>query len=464
MQEVKITMEEMTEKLPAMLQSLKEGTHLGNVVFLNGDTDTLLGVGVADNGSEDIREEASEDEGSSEEESSMQEIVVEDGYEPPNKRARREQDTVRDLARALQRLATKEDVHFATFHDIKALKLRAGDGVFSLATCTLAQLEPLAEPAPFGNLAENRTQTDETVRRALQIKRFSVVSFTPTTPQKKVTTFDRTVLDAVSAAEDSVFYGATDLRLLPHAINVYREGDHFARHVDTQRYPDLLGTVTFVAGDFDGGKLVVRHPTDASTKLSVVANRRNLTGVALRATCPHEVARVTRGLRVSATFDVCGTMSFDDRAGADLMRAVDAVFASHPDCRHLGLVLHHMYTAQDRQRGAYRSAFDQTLVHAAGSRGTLVPLQWTQNRFTPAPSDSDPRRITHNYVSTLSQADAAAYAGALFFSGREDHAGFTAVRDIQIAADHTGNESIEGHDNAIYLVTVLMVARQVAAS
>lgn len=447
-------MEALTSTLPNLMNSLEEGKLLGPVIVFCDDMNTTIGL---------THQTAEECKNDDDETSTFTEESDEQDQPPSKKRKVEESEENKKkqclkLVNELQNLAQYPDDHMDTFYGVQSLMVKVGKTILDVNSLSYEDWKEIAEPAPYGDLVANKTVYNETVRKALQIKDFSIESFK--VEKSEASTFEEAMIPFLKK-DNGVFPRATNIRLVPHAINVYGEGGHFARHVDTQRYPDMIGTLNLIMGTYKGGKFTVFHPTETAVRKNRLIIGSNRDGaiqcVFLRATCPHQVDPVESGVRVSITFDVCGTMNYYGEKSKELLTVVDGVLACHPDKTHVGITMQHMYTAQDIERRQFRSAYDHGLVEAAGTRGTLVSLVWKLNLEWDI--YDEPNRVHSNAVSTLNEQDAVTYKNALFFSGKGDELGFRAKYEHQQSAENTGNESMSGNTNATYLVTLLMIAR-----
>lgn len=482
-------METLVNTLPNMMNALEQGKTLGPLIVFCEHMESTIGLKhqtkevcanqeenedsgsgseASEQASGSTSEEESESENKESEETEERQLKrkrhAEKDDTPAKKRkvddsGKNQKKNCMALVEELQTLASHLDTHMDTCYDIKSLMLKVGDTVLDINSLSYDDFVPLAEPAPYGNLAANETVYDEKVRKALQIKHFSVHSFS--IKNAKATTFEKAMIPIITE-RGSTFDGATNVRLVPHAVNIYGKGDHFARHVDTQRYPDMIGTLNVIMGEYKGGRFTVFHPSDRDVqrnRLEVTSLKDGeMVALTLRATCPHQVDRVTSGTRISVTFDVCGTMNYYGAKCKALLSRVDEVLACHPAKTHVGITMQHMYTGQDIAQRHFRSAYDHALVEAAGSRGALVSLMWKLNIGWDA-NGNDENQVYSNAISTLNESDVSLYANALFFSGKDDDIGFRAKYQHQDDAEHCGNESMPGSTNATYLVTLLMIAR-----
>jgi hypothetical protein len=168
----------------------------------------------------------------------------------------------------------------------------------------VAWLTAHSEDAPFGDGAT--TKRDKTVRNAKRLVargKADVVGFDPAS-----------VLDAIEAALSPRCH--LDARL--EDVIVYPKGGKFARHKDTPRTPDLVGTlvvglpIAHEGGQFeivDGGK---PHVVDWSG----TPERGSVRWVALFSDLDHAIKPVTSGARVTLVY----SLSRSTRARTDAAR------------------------------------------------------------------------------------------------------------------------------------------------
>lgn len=188
----------------------------------------------------------------------------------------------------------------------------------------VAWLREHAEPAPFGHGGE--TKHDPSVRNAWRLKArhgATVAGFDPST-----------ILPAIEAALSPRYH--LDARL--EDVTLYEVGGKFARHKDTPRTQELVGTLVVAlpiahrGGAFtivDGGR------TRAIDWGSDDPDRQVLRWVALFGDVDHSVAEVTSGARVTLVY----SLSRSDRARVDpererrlaVVREAVATLAIAPD-------------------------------------------------------------------------------------------------------------------------------------
>lgn len=340
------------------------------------------------------------------------------------------------------------------------------EGMITIGTASVDIYDPktLAElirkhgkPACFGDMASNTTVHDPEVRSAIQVKDFSMICADED--------IEKVLLDRIKSeiADFNPFSQVRDVRVVPHALNLYEVGGHFTWHLDTQRTTDTVGTITILLGDYKGGELEVRYGSKSQGETGKYVayrygrnERKEFKVVAMLASCPHRVLPVTEGVRISVTFDVLGKMN--DVEGCHREFVEEARKYTVRDGKHgpAGIVLDHMYTADDIKNGSYRNPRDASLVQAAGEKGKCIQAYW--GRKLTVPAGDNEAGVEHNQLFSFDHHNFD-YADAVVFTGakRVEDVGTELMKTEVEYAEHTGNESREGYDDAVYRLTVLML-------
>jgi predicted 2-oxoglutarate/Fe(II)-dependent dioxygenase YbiX len=150
------------------------------------------------------------------------------------------------------------------------------------------------------------TLSDPTVRRGktMPADRFACMGLDLASTDV-LETIEKTLLAAASSNERVL--------AVPYTLNLYREGDHFAQHVDTPKDLSHLGSLVIALPQpFSGGELLVKDETYALQGKEQVAahgvptgeSHRLLEWVAFFADTEHSVARVSAGTRITLSYDL----------------------------------------------------------------------------------------------------------------------------------------------------------------
>lgn len=164
--------------------------------------------------------------------------------------------------------------------------------------------------APFGKGGE--TVYDTSIRDALQLK---AEKFELSIPQDK--------LDGILAEIKKGLDLETDVIAEPYSLNAYQKGGKFARHKDTPRGDDMLGTLVICLPSwFTGGKMTVSlgdetkeyfgNPSKYSWQEKEPPKPRIVEWCAFFADVDHEIHEVEEGVRITAAF----LLKRGDRASA----------------------------------------------------------------------------------------------------------------------------------------------------
>lgn len=87
-----------------------------------------------------------------------------------------------------------------------------------------------------------------------------------------------------------------------HSMLVYAPGQFFARHQDSEKADDMIGTlVVTLPSEFTGGELVIEQH---GTRISDHGSAGELSFVAFYGDCAHEVLPVTSGYRIALTYNL----------------------------------------------------------------------------------------------------------------------------------------------------------------
>lgn len=203
------------------------------------------------------------------------------------------------IVRALARLEVRGA--FSCLHRESAHGLGVDvDGVgrveLPLREASAEALISKATPSCFG--FRDQTRHDTTVRDSLEIAGDRV----HLDPHAWSRRFDRGLR---AVAEALGFPPGVEVTARLQKLVIYRAGDFFAPHRDTERDPSMRATlIVLLPGAYAGGALVVTHG-DRQVVYDTAAERRDqITFLGLYADCIHEIRPVTSGHRVALTYGV----------------------------------------------------------------------------------------------------------------------------------------------------------------
>ena len=256
------------------------------------------------------------------------------------------------------------------------------------------QLIAAAERAPYGRGSE--TVHDEKIRRTWQIDA-SRVRIGGRHWQESLSAIVAKAAAGLGVAEPMV---AEFYKLL-----VYREGDFFVSHRDTEKCPGMFATLVIVLPSiYTGGELAVRHQGREVTLDMHCEEPSEAAFAAFYADCVHEVLPIASGSRLTLIYN--------------LRRAACGPLPEAPDYRgeqdELAQLLHR-WAAGD---GA-PNALPEKLIY---------PLQ---HAYTPA-------ELSFGALKGADAAAAAVLKGAAVRSGCELHLALISIEESGIA-EHTGN-------------------------
>lgn len=161
---------------------------------------------------------------------------------------------------------------------------------------TSAQAQRLCEvarPARYGR--REQTLLDATVRDTWQIPRDRV--------RIEEQRWDRALAPVLESLRAELgLPPACELSARLHSMLVYAPGQFFARHQDSEKADDMIGTlVVTLPSVFAGGELVIEQH---GMKVTDRGSAQELSFVAFYGDCAHEVLPVTDGYRIALTYNL----------------------------------------------------------------------------------------------------------------------------------------------------------------
>lgn len=160
-----------------------------------------------------------------------------------------------------------------------------------------------------------------------------------------------------------------ELRAELQKLVLYEPGGFFRPHRDTERAPDMWGSLVVVLPcAHEGGELVVRHAgEEVCFDASAAASERQLAFIGFYADCVHEICPVRSGLRAVLTFSLHGEVApLAPPGGGE--EALRGALAEHiEDVDWLVLLLDHSYTRQ-------RSSWEDLKLEDSRRAGLLRQL------------------------------------------------------------------------------------------
>ena len=267
-------------------------------------------------------------------------------------------------------------------NDLRIDVERVGRLRFPITASTARKLCRQAQPAPYGVRA--RTLYDRRVRDGWEILP-SKLRIVESAWRRTLEPVLATVRGALGFPEDG------ELRAEFDKLLVYGPGQFFAKHKDSERSADMVGTlIVELPSEHEGGSVVVEHGSNALSFLEAPRGAAELGLVAFYADCLHEVKPVRAGHRVVLTFRLCHTAKRRWKAKpkpktavepADIDRLVERIgahfetprersYTRTPDERpdRLVYLLDHEYTQRslhwDRLKNADRLRVDALLQAA----------------------------------------------------------------------------------------------------
>ncbi|CAG8460674.1 2489_t:CDS:1 [Acaulospora colombiana] len=196
------------------------------------------------------------------------------------------------------------------------------------------------------------------------------------------------------------------LRAESYRLNIYAPGGHFKKHVDTPRGNDMVGSlVVCFPSEFEGGQLNVRHKEkNWEFNWETASNQsEQVQWAAFYSDCEHEILPVTKGYRVTLTYNLysektkaVGNVSVDLKALPFYHSLKLALQSSNflSGGGILGFCLQHAYPLT---KGEFRDTFgsslkgsDILLYEVARGLGLNVEIKAVYEvDFEPVEDDSD---------------------------------------------------------------------------
>ncbi len=219
------------------------------------------------------------------------------------------------------------------------------DGKRWLFPLTEVPVSEALEKAPFGKGEE--TVYDDSVRKTLQITP-GRVKFTNPHYQKELEKIARRAACALGVK--------TEVKAVFHKLLVYEEGSHFVEHRDAVHRDGMFGTLVIqFPSVFEGGELAVLHlgkkylfDQRHFDNNELISAGFGGTWVAFYGDCLHVVNRVTKGIRVVATYDLV-KVGAESNSGIPIVdnpsldKAIDAWVASEEGDDSIYVLCDHMY-------------------------------------------------------------------------------------------------------------------------
>lgn len=208
-----------------------------------------------------------------------------------------------DLVRMAQGCTIRNDVSYTKVPDANDTFIRAaGELVIANGTRKFRDIMlPKGVPSAFGDVRNQETRVDKSVRVASEIKKFEW--FTPSgevidNPARTFPEIGRIVTDI----SDRIMC-IEDVQLTPHKLNMYGKNGFFRKHTDHPQNPaTTIGTLVIVLPtEFSGGCFQLDQWRNDPVK---IGQSDDVQACAFISTVPHEVNPVYSGCRVTLTYTI----------------------------------------------------------------------------------------------------------------------------------------------------------------
>lgn len=171
----------------------------------------------------------------------------------------------------------------------------------------------------------------------------------------------------------------TELEAELHSFLIYGEGQFFLPHQDSEKHPEMVGTlVVLLPSTHSGGELVI---DDGGEAVAYRAKRKDLNLVAFYADRRHEVRPVQTGYRLALTFNLLRKAT-SVTAGLEVAHPVAQKIREHFSTENfnefsgrslgqperLAFLLDHEYTQRSLIAGALKGTDAEARCHSASCR------------------------------------------------------------------------------------------------
>lgn len=211
-------------------------------------------------------------------------------------------------------------------------------------------LAGVAEVAPYGK--GPATLIDPAVRRCMQIDAEKWAMVDGQWPE---------TLATITAAAATALGVQGDVVAEPYKLLLYRAGDFFLPHRDTEKAAGMFGTLVLtLPSHYEGGALVVEHAGERLRLGEGGGSLDRLQWSAFYADCRHELEPLAAGERVALVYNLCrrdGTAVAPPAHGAAVQAVAETLgaLAAQPDGAHERLLLlHHHYSAAELSPSALK--------------------------------------------------------------------------------------------------------------
>jgi len=234
---------------------------------------------------------------------------------------------------------------------------------------TLERLVSIASPSPHGKGME--TVRDPAVRSSLELPGEEVTFAHPSWQSSLKTLLDR-VADGLGCKDGL-------LSAEPYKLLLYRKGDHFLAHRDTEKAPGMVATlIVQLPSIYEGGELVVRYNGKSTT--CDLGNGDSLAAqfechfAAHYADVEHEVLSMKGGVRLAMVYSLIWTAPTTPRTMVSERGSVIAAAFEGWNEREgpKMFTLHHVYSRQGMRESLLKGA-DKLLWQEIATANRILP-------------------------------------------------------------------------------------------
>ncbi len=235
-------------------------------------------------------------------------------------------------------------------------------------------LRKFASKAGYGDIKQQKTNYDETIRKALSIDNFKI---------------KKDIIEKVKNIWITNF-PHKNIRVEPYKINIYEKDNFFLEHRDTPS-KNLVGSIVVsLYNNSETGKLILKINNDTNEINNTASyndiefDEKNFNWIAFYPDVLHRVTPILEsdGLRINMTFKIFSLEENNDELIEDLLLKNKNVFNKLAKMESFGLILNHKYsidTENHALKGVDKYIFDLLSTLPNDFNIDVIPIIYTTN-------------------------------------------------------------------------------------